>query len=52
MRFIVRECHFNQIIMGTDFDNLDKRLMIEIVRRKQLQQVRFFSYFFMKFSGR
>ena len=48
MRFIVRECHFNQIIMGADFENLDKRLMIEIVRRKQLQQVRvFFITFFM-----
>ena len=39
MRFIVREVHFNQIIMSTDFENLDKGLMIEVVRRKQLQQV-------------
>uniref|UniRef100_A0A7M5V676 BTB domain-containing protein n=1 Tax=Clytia hemisphaerica TaxID=252671 RepID=A0A7M5V676_9CNID len=38
MRFIVREVHFNQIIMSTDFENLDKVLMIEVVRRKQLQQ--------------
>jgi len=39
MRFIVREVHFNQIIMSTDFENLEKGLMIEVVRRKQLQQV-------------
>lgn len=38
LRFIVREVHYNQIVMGKDFELLDKALMIEIVRRKQLQQ--------------
>jgi len=38
MRFIVREVHFNQIIMASDFEKLDKMLLVEIVRRKQLQQ--------------
>ncbi|XP_065663957.1 leucine-zipper-like transcriptional regulator 1 isoform X3 [Hydra vulgaris] len=38
MRFIIREVHYNQIIHGTDFEDLDKKLMIEIIRRKQLQQ--------------
>lgn len=38
MRFICREVHFNQIIMTTDFENLNKGLMIEVIRRKQIQQ--------------
>merc|ERR1712142_442021 len=38
MRVVIREVHFNQIIQGVDFENLDKRLMVEIIRRKQLQQ--------------
>lgn len=38
MRNVIREVHFNQIILGTDFENLDKSLMVEIIRRKQLQQ--------------
>jgi len=38
MRVVIREVHFNQIILGTDFENLDKRLMVEIIRRKQQQQ--------------
>ena len=38
MRVVIREVHFNQIILGTDFENLDKSLMVEIIRRKQLQQ--------------
>lgn len=38
MRVVIREVYFNQIILGTDFENLDKCLMVEIIRRKQLQQ--------------
>lgn len=47
MRYIVRETYFNQIILSTDFENLDKGLMIEVIRRKQLHQV-----FLRDFFGR
>ena len=47
MRVVIREVHFNQIILGTDFENLEKSLMVEIIRRKQLQQV---DLFFLIFS--
>ena len=47
MRFIVREVHFNKIILGTAFENLDKALMIEVIRRKQFQQVSFLRLFWI-----
>lgn len=37
MRFIVREVHFNVIIMSSEFEALAKSLMVEIIRRRQLQ---------------
>ena len=40
MRFIVREIHFNTIIMSSEFEALSKSLMVEIIRRRQLQLVR------------
>ena len=47
MRFIVREVHFNVIIMSTEFEALSKSLMVEIIRRRQLQLVSlFFSFCF------
>ena len=40
MRFIVREVHYNQIVMGKDFEKVEKAIIVEIVRRKQhVQQV-------------
>ncbi|XP_065054346.1 leucine-zipper-like transcriptional regulator 1 [Rhopilema esculentum] len=37
MRFIVREVNFNVIIMSSEFEALSKTLMVEIIRRRQLQ---------------
>ena len=39
MRFIVREIHYTAIIMSSEFEALSKSLMVEIVRRRQLQMV-------------
>ena len=39
MRFIVREVNFNVIIMSSEFEALSKTLMVEIIRRRQLQLV-------------
>lgn len=34
MSFIVKEDNFNSIVMSNDFENLDKPLMVEIVRKR------------------
>ncbi|XP_050307728.1 leucine-zipper-like transcriptional regulator 1 [Anthonomus grandis grandis] len=36
LRFIVKETNFNHIIMSPEFETLDSRLMVQIIRRKQL----------------
>ena len=38
MRYIVRDVHFNQIVMSDEFEKMRKSLMIECIRRKQIQQ--------------
>ena len=40
LKFIVREINYNQIVMSKEFELLDKPLMIEIIRRKQMPQTR------------
>ncbi|XP_064102982.1 leucine-zipper-like transcriptional regulator 1 isoform X1 [Macrobrachium nipponense] len=40
LKFIVRESNYNQIVMSKEFEMLDKLLMVEIIRRKQLPQIR------------
>ncbi|XP_044749089.1 leucine-zipper-like transcriptional regulator 1 [Coccinella septempunctata] len=40
LRFIVKESNYNQIVMSTEFEDLDRGLMIEIIRRKQKPQNR------------
>nr|KAG5696875.1 hypothetical protein BaRGS_035285 [Batillaria attramentaria] len=40
LRFIVKECNYNQIVMSREFETLDQPLMVEIIRRKQMPPVR------------
>lgn len=35
MNFVVKESHFNQVIMMKEFEHLSSPLIVEIVRRKQ-----------------
>ncbi|XP_014218455.1 leucine-zipper-like transcriptional regulator 1 [Copidosoma floridanum] len=37
MNFVVRDSNYNQIIMSKEFEVLEQRLMVEIIRRKQDQ---------------
>jgi hypothetical protein len=34
LKFIVKESNCNQIVNSTEFESLDKPLMVEIIRRK------------------
>lgn len=36
LKLIVRESNYTQIVMSPEFETLDQRLMVEIIRRKQL----------------
>ncbi|KAL1505866.1 hypothetical protein ABEB36_005324 [Hypothenemus hampei] len=36
LKFIVKESNFNHIIMSSEFETLDSRLMVQIIRRKQM----------------
>ncbi|XP_045583758.1 leucine-zipper-like transcriptional regulator 1 isoform X1 [Procambarus clarkii] len=40
LKFIVRESNYNQIVMSKEFEMLDKPLMVEIIRRKQMPPMR------------
>lgn len=40
LRFIVKDTHYNQIVMSREFETLDRVLMVEIIRRKQVPQNR------------
>lgn len=37
MRFIVREINYRKVIMGNTFENLDRSLMVQIIRRQQFR---------------
>ncbi|KFV67325.1 Leucine-zipper-like transcriptional regulator 1, partial [Dryobates pubescens] len=40
LNFVVKETHFNQVIMMKEFEHLSSSLIVEIVRRKQQPPVR------------
>ncbi|XP_008936729.1 PREDICTED: leucine-zipper-like transcriptional regulator 1, partial [Merops nubicus] len=40
LNFVVKESHFNQVIMMKEFEHLSSSLIVEIVRRKQQPPVR------------
>jgi len=40
LKFIVKESNYNQIVMSKEFETLDQPLMVEIIRRRQMPQVR------------
>lgn len=40
MKLIVRESNYTQIVMSREFETLEQPLMVEIIRRKQLPQVK------------
>lgn len=39
LKFIVKESNFTQIVMRVEFENVEKELMIDIIRRRQVPQV-------------
>ncbi|KAK9869989.1 hypothetical protein WA026_006088 [Henosepilachna vigintioctopunctata] len=38
LRFIVKDNNYGEIVMSAEFENLERRLMVEIIRRKQTSQ--------------
>lgn len=40
LNFVVKESHFNQVIMMKEFEHLSSSLIVEIVRRKQQPPIR------------
>lgn len=36
LSYIVKDGNYNQIVMSQEFETLDQKLMVEIIRRKQL----------------
>lgn len=40
LRFIVKDTNYNQIVMSQEFETLDRKLMVEIIRRKQAPQTK------------
>ncbi|CAI9557993.1 unnamed protein product [Staurois parvus] len=43
LNFVVKESHFNQVIMMKEFEHLSSALIVEIVRRKQQPPIRIHS---------
>ncbi|XP_011865568.1 PREDICTED: leucine-zipper-like transcriptional regulator 1 isoform X1 [Vollenhovia emeryi] len=43
LSFVVKENNYNQIVMSQEFETLDQPLMVEIIRRRQMPQVRTFT---------
>uniref|UniRef100_A0A7M4E9A6 Leucine zipper like post translational regulator 1 n=1 Tax=Crocodylus porosus TaxID=8502 RepID=A0A7M4E9A6_CROPO len=43
LNFVVKESHFNQVIMMKEFEHLSSSLIVEIVRRKQQPPIRMHS---------
>uniref|UniRef100_A0A8C5CQQ4 Leucine zipper like post translational regulator 1 n=1 Tax=Gadus morhua TaxID=8049 RepID=A0A8C5CQQ4_GADMO len=43
LNFVVKESHFNQVIMTKEFERLSTQLIVEIVRRKQQPPLRLYS---------
>ncbi|GAB6032197.1 Leucine-zipper-like transcriptional regulator 1 [Chamberlinius hualienensis] len=38
LKFIVKECNYNHIVMSKEFETIDQPLMVEIVRRREMPQ--------------
>lgn len=43
LSFVVKESNYNHIVMSQEFETLDKPLMVEIIRRRQMPQTKNFS---------
>ena len=43
LKFIVKDSNWDEIIMSNDFEAINKPLMVEIIRRRQMPTVRFVS---------
>ncbi|XP_072757847.1 leucine-zipper-like transcriptional regulator 1 [Anoplolepis gracilipes] len=43
LSFVVKENNYNLIVMSQEFETLDQPLMVEIIRRRQMPQVRTFT---------
>lgn len=39
--FVVKDSNYNQIVMSREFETLDRGLMVEIIRRRQMPQIRY-----------
>jgi len=53
LSFVVKENNYNLIVMSKEFETLDQPLMVEIIRRRQLPQVRTFTkYEYESVTGR
>jgi len=39
LKFVVKETNYSAIVMSRDFENLERALMVEIIRRKQAPPV-------------
>ncbi|KAK0167024.1 hypothetical protein PV327_004475 [Microctonus hyperodae] len=39
--FVVKDSNYNQIVMSREFETLDRVLMVEIIRRRQMPQIRY-----------
>ncbi|XP_075219325.1 leucine zipper like transcription regulator 1 isoform X2 [Lycorma delicatula] len=40
LKFIVKESNYNKIIMSKEFETLDQPLMVEVIRRQRIPQIR------------
>lgn len=40
LRFIVKDSNFNHIVMSSEFETVERSLMVEIIRRKQMPQIK------------
>ena len=43
LKFIVKDSNWDEIIMSNDFEAIQKPLMVEIIRRRQMPTVRYTS---------
>lgn len=40
LKFVVKDCNYNQIVMSKEFETIEQPLMVEIIRRRQMPSVR------------
>ncbi|XP_034941043.1 leucine-zipper-like transcriptional regulator 1 [Chelonus insularis] len=43
LSFVVKDSNYNQIVMSREFETLDRPLMVDIIRRRQVPQTRSYS---------